>query len=165
MRFDHIGVAVRDIESGRAAFRQLFQIVDWTDVFRDEINDVYVQFGLDSSGVCYELVAPMSAKSPVSLALAEKKNILAHLAFLVDDLCEAAAHLKACRALPAGPAKTAVAYGGSRIQFFYSTELNFIIELIETSRKHVYHRGSSSAETGGAAGVFNTLEFRGDETR
>jgi methylmalonyl-CoA/ethylmalonyl-CoA epimerase len=108
----------------------LLDITEWSDEFCDKINNVYIQFGKDKSGMCIELVAPISQTSPVSHALNSEINILNHLAYLVEDLDFSAAELlkKGCE--PLGEPKPAIAYQMQRIQFFY-TPLNYILELIE----------------------------------
>ena len=38
---------------------------EWTDEFADPVNHVYVQFGRDTSHICYELIAPLDDEAPV----------------------------------------------------------------------------------------------------
>ena len=138
MKFDHIGVVVPSLARGREHLNGIFGIQRWTIEFADEINGVYVQFGLDSSELCYEIVAPLGENSPVQRTLAVRDRILNHVAYLVPDLDQSAIQLRANRCLPAGSPNPAIAYGGSRIQFFISP-LKFIVELIEApNHKHIY---------------------------
>lgn len=130
MKFDHAGLVVAKMASGRDHLSALFSITRWSEEFADHGIGVYVQFGLDPSGMCYELVAPLRDDSPVSRALASRDRILNHVAYLVPDLEAETARIRRLRCLPAGPAMPAVAYGGRRVQFFVSP-LAFIIELIE----------------------------------
>jgi methylmalonyl-CoA/ethylmalonyl-CoA epimerase len=130
LKFDHIGVAVPNLRKGRDHLSSTLGIDRWTEEIADEVNGVYVQFGTDRSGICYELIAPLGESSPIAQALKTKRGILNHVAYLVDDLDKQAEHLQGNGCFMAGPAKPAVAYGGRRIQFFVSP-LRFIIELIE----------------------------------
>ena len=130
MKFDHAGVVVGQMAAGRDHLSALLGITQWSEEFADPGIGVYVQFGLDPSGMCFELVAPLRDDSPVSRALAVRDRILNHVAYLVPDLEAETARIRRLRCLPAGPAMPAVAYGGKRVQFFVSP-LYFIIELIE----------------------------------
>ena len=138
MQFDHIGVVVRRLDTGRDHLSRLFEIDRWTAEFDDPVNMVRVQFALDPSGICYELVAPFGDESPIAEVLRTGNRILNHVAYLVDDLAAAAARLRAARCVPAGPAKPAIAYSGRNIQFFVSP-VRIIVELIEApEHRHIY---------------------------
>jgi methylmalonyl-CoA/ethylmalonyl-CoA epimerase len=130
MIFDHIGIVVRDPDSGRAMLSAAFMITHWTQVFEDPVNDVFVQFGRDPSGICYETVAPLSDKSPVRRALADGVNIVNHTAYLVSDLAHEAVRLRKAGFLPIAAPKPAIAYGNKPIQFFMS-RTRLLFELIE----------------------------------
>lgn len=141
MRFDHVGVVARKIETGRRHFESLFGISKWTNVFEDSVNGVYVQFGIDASNICYELIAPWGEDSPVNPALKTGRRILNHVAYLVTDLDARADHFISLGCTPAAEPKPAVAYNGRRIQFFI-TPMNFIVELIEApDHRHSYLPG------------------------
>ena len=137
MKFDHIGVVVADIEEGRELLSAMFAIKRWTTVFDDPGIDVYVQFGIGSDGPCYELIAPRSDKSPISVALRTGKGILNHVAYLVPDVAKAADFLRETGCLPVSEAQPAVAYEGKNVQFLLSP-LRFIVELIEAP-DHRHH--------------------------
>jgi methylmalonyl-CoA/ethylmalonyl-CoA epimerase len=130
MKFDHIGIVIRDLASGRKLLEGSVGVREWTAAFDDEVNEVLVQFGRCGSGICYELVAPRSASSPVSRVLAQHVNTINHVAYLVCDLAAEAARLLRQGFAPAGPAKPAIAYGNRPIQFFFSSAY-MLIELIE----------------------------------
>ena len=138
LKFDHMGVVVSKIAAGRDHLSLLFGITRWSEEFVDPGIGVYVQFGLDPSGICYELVSPLREDSPVTRALKARDRILNHVAYLVPDLDAEAARIRRMKCLPAGSAMPAVAYAGKRVQFFI-TPLYFIIELIEApDHRHVY---------------------------
>ncbi len=108
-----------------------------------------MQFGRDPSGLCYEIIAPLHAESPVSRTLRTGDRILNHLAYRVDNLEQAADRLRRQGCVSAGEPKPAVAYGGRPIQFFLAP-LRFIVELIEAP-EHA-HRYGSLGVCGGEAG-------------
>ena len=138
MQFDHIGLVVRNLADGRAALEALLLVHEWTTEVIDPGNCVCVQFGRDPSGVCYELIAPLGADSPITKALSSGKNILNHVAYLVPDLAVGRERLRAAGAAPTAEPKPALAYGGRSIQFFV-TPMRFIIELIEApGHEHRY---------------------------
>ena len=138
MRFDHIGVTTAGLAEGRDLLGGAIGVTTWTEAFCDEVNDVYVQFGHCGSGVCYELIAPLSDRSPIRGVLSKKVNVLNHVAYLVDDIATHAARLTGMRFAPVAPARPAIAYGGHPIQFFVSRS-RLMIELIEApDHKHRY---------------------------
>lgn len=130
MKFDHVGITTTDLAAGRALLEGSIGVTAWTKEFRDERNEVWVQFGRCAAGMCYELVAPLSPASPVTRVLSKKVNVLNHLAYLVDDLKANAARLLAMQFVPVAEARPAVAYDGKPIQFFVAPT-RLMIELIE----------------------------------
>ncbi|SRR5258708_5541858 len=140
MKFDHLGIIVRDLQTGREQLARLFSISTWTGEFHDSVNRVSVQFGIDSAGPCYEVIAPFGEGNPVSNWLRTGKNIVNHVAYLVDDLDAESARLRSLGCVPSGEPNPAIAYGNRRIQFFV-TPLRFIVELIEApDHEHIYIR-------------------------
>jgi methylmalonyl-CoA/ethylmalonyl-CoA epimerase len=138
VKFDHIGMVTNTLLDGRMILASTFEITGWTSEFCDPINGVFVQFCIDSSGICYELIAPLGDKSPVRGALDSRSNILNHVAYLVSDLSTEHKRLRSAGAIPIGHPNPAVAYDGSRIQFFV-TPMRFILELIEApSHQHAF---------------------------
>ena len=154
MLFDHIGFVVRDLVAGRETLRDGLGVSEWTEAFRDPVNDVIVQFGrapvgrpeaLGDPGICYELITPLSSASPVTAALARGVNLLNHVAYRVAALATEADRLEEAGFLVLGPPKPAVAYGGKPIQFFLS-RTRLMIELIEApAHQHVYHAAAGAA--------------------
>jgi methylmalonyl-CoA/ethylmalonyl-CoA epimerase len=129
MEFDHLGVVVKDLAQARVGVAALLLIEEWTPAIEDHVNGVIAQFGRDRSGVCYELLQPLGPASPVAAAL-KSDRILNHVAYRVADLAADASRLRRARCVPTGAPRSAVAYGGRRLQFFLSP-LKFYIELIE----------------------------------
>lgn len=130
MRFDHIGLFVPSLAWGRGKLSGLFPISGYSECFEDPLLQVRVQFAYDNTGICYELVAPFGDKNPVDGVLKSRKNVLNHVAYRDGELDATAARLCAEGALALGPARPAVAFGGARVIFLY-TSMNFIVELVE----------------------------------
>lgn len=130
MIFDHVGLFVQDIDEGKRKLNAILPVRSWGAVFDDDVLNVRVCFGKDASGMRYELVAPLGFPNPVSGALENRRNILNHIAYRVPDIAAATVALRAQHAIPIGPAKPALAFGGAPVMFFMSS-LSFIIELIE----------------------------------
>jgi methylmalonyl-CoA/ethylmalonyl-CoA epimerase len=140
LRFDHLGLVVKDMAEGREFLQSTIGIDRWTEVFEDPVIGVYVQFGRTEEGPCYELIAPLGDQSPVTNAMKSGKNILNHVAYLVSNLEAEGEKLrdKGCGAT--SEPKPAVAYGGARVQFWISP-LRFMIELIEApGHQHIYKK-------------------------
>jgi len=138
LQFDHLGLVVKSVAKGRIAISKMLNISQWTAEFRDPLNGVVLQFGLDPAGVCYELLEPIDEFSPVYPALRNGKAILNHVAYRVTDLARQSEHLRRAGCAPTSDPKPAVAYGGRPIQFFVAP-LRFIVELIEApDHQHAY---------------------------
>jgi len=139
MKFDHFGVVVSDLDKGRAHFSNIHNIQSWTNLFYDEINGVRVQFGKNKDGMCFELVAPNDSNSPVYNVLSKKINILNHFAYLVGSISVCVEELLENDFILLGFPNRAIAYDMKRIQFLYSKEMGYLLELIEApGHKHKY---------------------------
>ncbi|MHA6334666.1 VOC family protein [Qipengyuania sp. CAU 1752] len=128
--FDHLGVVVKSLARGRGTIGPVFGITSWTEEHTDPVNGVRLQFGRDRAGVVYELLEPIGDDSPVAGALKSRKDLLNHVAYLIEDLDRDAAHIRAQGAVPTSEPRPAIAYDGARIQFFM-TAAGFVFELIE----------------------------------
>jgi methylmalonyl-CoA/ethylmalonyl-CoA epimerase len=140
VKFDHLGVVVRDLAAGRVLLGNSIGVTGWGREYEEPLQDVYLQFGRCASGICYEIVAPRSAASPISRVLASKVNVLNHVAYLVGDLGREAERLEAAEFVPVGPAKPGFVFGNRSIQFFVSPS-RFLLELIEAP-DHQHEFGS-----------------------
>ena len=95
---------------------------------------------MDGSGVCFEIVAPIDKNSPVYNAIGKSVNIINHMAYRVENIEEKAIDLFDNNFIPLGEAKKAVAYKMKKIQFFYSKDFHYLLELIESSsHEHEYY--------------------------
>lgn len=132
MIFDHVGLFVPDLETGRDRLAALLPIRAAGEPIDDPGLKVRVQFLTDASGLRYELVAPLGEGNPVAPVLASGKAILNHVAYRVADLEHEARRLRRAGSVPLGPARPAAAFGGAPVMFFL-TPLRFILELIEAA--------------------------------
>lgn len=130
MKFDHVGLFVRTLAGGQTHLAALLPISQWTVPVDDPVINARIQFGTDSSGVRYELVAPLEPGGPVDQALATGNNLLNHIAYRVADLDGQIRRLRRQGCIPTGAPKPAAAFGGRRVVFLL-TPLHFILELVE----------------------------------
>lgn len=130
MKFNHIGVFVSTIDSGRKHLESILHIASWTDSIEDPIQKVIVQFGLDKSGIQYEIIAPLGEGNPVQPLLLQSKNILNHVAYNVENIDIEIKRLQGERCILISGPSPAVAFNNNKIAFLY-TPLRFIVELIE----------------------------------
>ena len=134
MVFDHIGIFCADLESGAKKMADIFPGLIFDTPINDEGLKVSLLFCTDPSGVRYEIVAPHGDGNPVSGVLQSGKAIFNHVAYRVDDLYYEANRLRDSGAIPLGPPRQAVAFGGCKVMFFLPP-LRFIVELIENTNK------------------------------
>ena len=130
LRFDHIGVVVKDIPAAFACFHATFGVCSLTDRFDDDGLRVSVQFVRDYSGVVYEMISPRGLSSPVAKTLASNNNLLNQVAYRTPSLREGAEAMRQAGHFALGAPAPALAFGGAHVQFFWC-ELGFVIELIE----------------------------------
>ena len=86
MKFNHIGIFVKDIEEGREEISKLLNIKKVSKRYDDENLKVSVQFITDQSSITYEIVAPYGSGNPVDKVLDEKKNVLNHNELYYDHV-------------------------------------------------------------------------------
>lgn len=130
MTFDHLGILFTDLAAGRALVGRTFGISQWTQEYEDPLQDVFAQFGRDAFGMCYEIVAPRSDKSPVQRSLSNKVNTINHVAYRVESIALEEARLVADGFVAIGQPKCGIAFDQRPIQFFVSAT-RLLVELIE----------------------------------
>ena len=130
MKFDHIGIFVKNLQFGSKHLTRLFEIKKKTNIIHDPLHKVSVQFFYDKNNICYELVAPKGKKNPVSSILKQNKNILNHVAYKSKNFQKDITKLRKLGCIPLGKPKPARAFKGANIIFFLSP-LKIIIEVIE----------------------------------
>ena len=130
MKFNHIGIFVKDLDFGILEISRFVNIKSISDTVEDVGIGVKIIFVKDASDISYELVAPNGDHSPVLGVLARDKDFLNHIAYETEIFDEEVKRLRHEGMIPLGPAKNARAFRGARVIFFL-TALGFIIELIE----------------------------------
>lgn len=139
MIFDHIGIVTDDIDRSAERMIKMFGITNWTTLFEDPQLAVKVRFLRDPSGLVYELIAPLGETSPVLRALRTRTNLLNQIAYKTTSLESDSILLRSQGAIPTSEPAPAVAFGGARVQFFF-TKLGFIVELVQfTSHRHQFN--------------------------
>ena len=81
MKFDHIGIFVKEIDYGQTELSKVIEIFKKSEIFHDTLLNVSVQFCYDKCGICYELVAPYGENNPVEsvLKVMEIFSIILHI--------------------------------------------------------------------------------------
>ena len=130
---DHIGYAVKNLDSSRAAFEALgFR---FEEAVPDPGRNVMIQFGSKDS--CrIELVAPLSQDqpSPVDGYLGKTGPTPYHLCYRAANLVQAVDFLRAQRFKVMIPPAGAPALGGRNVVFLCHREIG-MIELVEEVRE------------------------------
>lgn len=132
MKFHHVGVLVQELDQGRKVLESISPSLLWSEVIEDPTIGVKVQFGLENSGLRYELVAPFGVESPITNYLEKNGNMFHHIAYQVANFNMKCCELRKLGWVPLGEPKPAVAFSGKRVAFFLSPT-RLIFELIEDS--------------------------------
>lgn len=130
MKFDHIGIFVKDLNYGYDQLSKLIEIDRKSQVYSDPLLHVLVQFCFDNNGVCYEIVSPYGENNPVDTVLKRGVNILNHIAYKTSQFDDSVLKFRDAGCIPLGKPQPAVAFNGARVIFFL-TPLKLIIELVE----------------------------------
>ena len=92
-KVDHIGFAVRDIDSAIAFYSQTFGISDWE---RIPMPERHMEVAATRIGdVLLELIAPTSDEAAFAKYLNERGPGMHHIAYRVNDIVAALAEIKA----------------------------------------------------------------------
>ena len=134
-RLNHVGVAVPDMEAARAFYRETMGATELTEPFDMPEPGVRVCFvDTPNGGTQVELLAPLSASSPVSGFLA--KNPLGgqhHLCFEVPDIAAARTEFEAMGKRILGP--TRIGAHGTPIFFVHPKDMAGVLtEIMESPR-------------------------------
>src|SRR3954451_7931705 len=108
MKLDHIGFLAADLDRETAAFDEMFGKLQWGERIEDPLQDVVARFGRTAEGVVYELIQPLSEKSPVCQSIKTRRNIINHLCYRCESLDQKAVQLRARGAVPVTRPKPAV---------------------------------------------------------
>ena len=136
-RFNHMGVAVADIEKALPVYEQLFGYQVLSGPFDDAQQQARVVFiGRPGSfkdqvagDFVLELIAPLDEKSHVARLLSKGGGAY-HVCYEVDNVEQTLADLRDKSCLIVSNPVPAVAYAGRRIAWFY-TPTQQLVELVE----------------------------------
>ncbi len=126
--FNHIGIAVHDIESTA----QLYRAAGYaqTEVVFDPIQNVYICFLSKEGMPTVELLAPHDTTSPVQQTLDKMGVTPYHMCYMVEDLEESIAKLRKQRYIVVRKPEPAIAFDNKRVCFLYNKQVG-LIELVE----------------------------------
>lgn len=127
--FHHVGVAVHDLQTAAAQFRDVLGAVVESDVIHDEIQQVRLQF-VRLGGLRIELLEPAADRSPLD-ALLKRGIAFYQVCYEVNDLDVSLDRLKAGGAKVVSEAKPAVAFDQRRVAFVMCQGV--MIELLEAA--------------------------------
>jgi methylmalonyl-CoA/ethylmalonyl-CoA epimerase len=135
-RIDHVGIAVRDLDAAIAHYQRVFGL----PVAHEEVNQEQgVREALLAVGeppMSYvQLLAPLSADSPIARFLERHGEGLQQVAYLVDDVEQVCATLRT-RGVRVLYDKARRGTAGSKINFVHPKDANgVLIELVERTRE------------------------------
>ncbi len=128
----HVGVAVPALEPTTDLLGNLFGYRVVSGPFDDPIQKVKVNFltTSDSDAVEIELIAPLTKDSPITSMLAKSGGGSYHLCFETSDMEGALTHATKNGCMIVSPPAPAVAFGGRRIAWIYTSSRQ-LFELVE----------------------------------
>ena len=130
MKINHIGIAVKSLETALEYYNNNFGYIPEGKIYRDSKQDVKVAFmSAPFNNIRIELIAPLSDESPISNFL-DGGGGLNHICYEVEDINESISiFVSGGSKLISGPTP-AVAFEGKKIAFLF-TKGREIIELVE----------------------------------
>jgi len=129
MRINHLGVAVKNIETSVIMYKESLGWKKLTDLLYDPVQKVNILFMSDRHGGKFELIEPVGNDSPISKML-DRRVGLYHICYEVQDINMKIKELTNTGfLLISGPVK-AVAFDSKLIAFLINSD-NLIIELLE----------------------------------
>ena len=130
MKFHHIGIIVDNLEINSKHIKQIYHLKDQSSCIYDNKINVKIQFLEDENGLLYELIEPLKENTGLIKLLSEKKNIMHHIAYEVDDIEKKVNFLRDNNFGILTKFLNAKAFNFKRV-IFLQTPLNYIIELVE----------------------------------
>lgn len=131
VKLDHVGIVVKDLAAGGAAYATHLGLTVDSPVFYDPIQKVRIQFWRDGHGSRLELIEAACEDSPIAGAL-RKGGGLNHLCYQLDDIDATVQDAVNHGAILTAPVAPAVAFEGRRVAFLYFRELG-LVEFVEAS--------------------------------
>jgi methylmalonyl-CoA/ethylmalonyl-CoA epimerase len=130
----HVGVAVPTLGPTTEMMSKLFGYRVISGPFDDPIQRVSVNFltTADDDVTEIELIAPLTEDSPIKAMLAKNSGGAYHLCFETSDIDKALEHAKSNGCIIVSQPVPAVAFGGRRIAWIYTSSRQ-LFELVESS--------------------------------
>jgi methylmalonyl-CoA/ethylmalonyl-CoA epimerase len=132
-RIDHVGLAVRDLDSAIAFYARIFDV----QVVHQEVNEEQgvreAMLAVGSSGSCIQLLAPLRPDSPIGRFLERSGEGIQQVAYGVDDIDAVSADLRGrgVRLLYDEPRGGTA---GSRVNFVHPGDaMGVLVELVEAA--------------------------------
>ena len=132
-RIDHVGLAVHDLDAAIAFYARTFDL----HVVHQEVNEEQgvreAMLAVGDSGSCIQLLAPLSADSPIARFLDRSGEGIQQVAYGVHDIDATSAELRArgVRLLYDEPKRGTA---GSRINFIHPKDAGgVLVELVEAA--------------------------------
>jgi methylmalonyl-CoA/ethylmalonyl-CoA epimerase len=142
---DHVGLAVQDLDKAIAFYQDAFGM----ELVHEEVNEEQgvreAMMAVGDSGSCIQLLAPLSADSPIGKFLARNGEGIQQVAYRVSDIEVAADELREAgvRMLYEQPKRGTA---GSRVNFAHPKDCGgVLIELVEPGRGALTGRHSEGA--------------------
>jgi methylmalonyl-CoA/ethylmalonyl-CoA epimerase len=131
MEFDHVGIAVTDIEKYYSTMLQpVLGMPELSEIFIDPIQNCKIAFATSSNGVRLELIEPLNDNSPIHQILQKKKGGLYHMCFVANNFDEDLKRCLANKFIALSKPQPAIAFNNRRVIFLSSPTFE-IIELVE----------------------------------
>jgi len=126
---DHVGIAVDDLETEIARYRRTLGV---EPVHRERVEDQGVEEVLFGAGTSFiQLLGALGPDTPVGRFLAKRGAGIHHVAYRVEDVAEALAHLRAegARLIDETPRRGS---RGTTIAFVHPSSMGgVLVELVE----------------------------------
>lgn len=127
-KFDHIGVAVPEIEGTAAVYKAAGYTQ--TEPVYDPIQNVHVCFLSKEGMPKVELLAPHDSSSPVQQTLDKMGVTSYHTCYEVENIEDAVAELRKMRYIVVRKPEPAIAFDNRRVCFLYNKQVG-LIEIVE----------------------------------
>jgi methylmalonyl-CoA/ethylmalonyl-CoA epimerase len=121
---DHIGYAVRDIETSAA----IYTAAGWTlsPIYEEEVQRAKIAFLRKEGMTTIELVSPLEGDSPVDRILRTQGVAPYHICYVVDDIMQAVEDLYAEGFKPLFLPVESIAMGNRKICYLYHNDIGYI---------------------------------------
>jgi methylmalonyl-CoA/ethylmalonyl-CoA epimerase len=133
MRIDHIGIAVKSLETAIEYWKTVFDYNQMTEIVCNSRQNVRVVFLSKKNSIVIKLIEPIDETSPI-YRFTKKGGGLHHLCFACSEIMETLEDLKVKGLRVLAEPQPGEAFENEKIAFLYAKNtLN--IELIDTDKR------------------------------